>query len=231
MKNIILFLIFSQSLYGAVQYKSSFSNCPTHLVGRLTLAMVDFFNEKKSLYDLYHWMNEKKLTEKNFIKEYDIRYHPLVDLLEIHFNCPLPYAVYEKKSGERFILTGDTREVSYDYLSYLIDEDLLKREIPHLFIKAAGAEDKKESKEKIVSLLRNMSPLMLNHLGELVVDKHQDLTMIFSFLNHPVIVYYGSEDWEKKLPKLESSLLHLKEQQRIPRFVFFEDINKVTTKF
>lgn len=239
-KNILLISILGLNLsYSApntneINYKTSFGNCPSRTAGALTIAMVKAFEEKRSLKGLKEVIIEDKLMEKHYLSEYKVNYDPFEKLLRIKFECPLPLMkvqIYKNNGGESYeaILVDNAQLFEPSYLAVLKEENKVKKDLPSLALPVGNFEI--ERRKSIVKLFGTMEDDLKKNLSELILNELNELTIILSIGERPSSVFFGSDDWEAKVTKLQKIVKFLEVKKRVPSVINLTNTKKIVVKF
>lgn len=240
-KKIILLLsiLAFNSSYSApntkeINYKTSFGNCPSRTAGALTIAMVKVFEEKKSLKALKETIVEDKLMEKYYLSEYKVNYDPFEKLLRLKFECPVPLMkvqIYKNNGVDSYeaILVDNAQLFEPSYLTVLKEENKIKKDIPSLALPVGNFEV--ETRKSIAKLVNSMEEELRKNLSELILNESNELTIILSISERPSSVFFGPDDWDEKVPKLEKIIKFLETKKRIPSVINLTNTKKIVVKF
>jgi len=216
-----------------VKYKTRFENCPSQVLGRLTLKLIKSFESNRSLYSVKEKIIDEKLAEIYYLKDYKISFNPLKNLLDLYFSCPVPAFKLEfinNKSGEdeSGVLAQNGVTLSNGYLSLLQAEGKFLEELPIITL----VDGNLEKDVKLAADAGNLFKKWFSkELSELVVDKNRHLTAILSVDGHPITIFLGEDKWKEKLVKLKKTITYLDKRTRLPRVINLRDIEKVVVKF
>ncbi len=217
-----------------IKYRTSFGNCPTQSVGRLTLELIKAFEQKKSLYDVKQKIVDEKLDEKYFISQYNVKYSPVENMLKFNYDCPEPLMKVQiyKKGGEEFytallVDNGELYDPTYEVL--LRAEKKIKSELPYLALPVALIND--TFHKKITSIMNEMTKEFRSKISEVILNEKKELTFILSVTNKPSSVFMGSEYWSEKVKKLQEIIAYMSSKEKIPTIINLTNHKKIVVKF
>lgn len=217
-----------------VHYRTSFGECPSQSVGRLTLELMKTFEKNNSLYDVKKQIIDEKLEEKYFLSEYKVNFNPLTNTIRFQFDCPRPLMKVQiyKKDGEEFysallVDTGELFDPTYEVL--LRSEKKLKSELPHLALPVALLNGKVH--KKLTSIFNTIPKEFRNKISEVILNENKELTLILSVSNRPSSVFMGKNYWSEKVKKLDEVMSYMKSKKTIPTVINLTNHKKIVVKF
>ena len=118
-----------------VKYKTRFENCPSQVLGRLSLKLIKYFEKDRSLFEIKKRILDEKLADIYYLEDYKIKFNPLNNMLHFYFKCPIPsYKLNFQKEGNKNEQTGILAEngviLSTGYLSLLRGEGKFIKDLP-----------------------------------------------------------------------------------------------------
>ena len=239
---IFVLLFYSLNLLGArvpklkekVRYQTTFGNCPSRNVGKLTLKLIKVFEKNRSLREVKQLIVIGKLDKKHFLSDYNIRYNPLKNNLRLDFVCPEPLMkvqIYKENGVDSYeaILVEGGKLFDPTYEVLLREDKKLKTELP--FLALPVSELNTELKVQIAHLVERLNPKFRQIIAEVIFNEDKDLTFILSINNLPSSVFFGKNEWEEKLTKLIRIVNYLGERKKIPAVINLTNQQKVVVKF
>lgn len=240
---LILYLaFFSVSSFAAttkyfenkVHYRTFFGNCPSKVVGRLTLTLIKEFEKNKSLLDVKKKILKDKLEEKYYLSSYDIDYNPLQKLIKFNYDCPkalMKVQIY-RKDGEEFytaILVENGKLFDPTYEVLLRAEKKIIGDLPHLAVPASLINSKVH--KKLTSLLNSFGDEFVNKVSEVILNEKEELTIIMSIGRKPSSAFLGKNYWNEKVEKLNKIVKYMGKKKTIPAVINLTNSKKVVVKF
>ena len=234
---IISFPLFASASLGSktLRYKTFFGNCPSRTAGSFTLKMAKSFELNHSLYDLKKIIVDEKLQDRHFLSKYEIKYDPIINLLQFDLDCPIPLMkaqIYKGNNDEYYdaILTDQGTFVDPTYEALLRSEQKLVNELPTLALPVTEMD--KKVQENISSMMMGLDRDLRKQLSEVALSTEQELTLILSVNNKPISVFLGKEEWDLKISKLERIINQLKETEtKHPHVINMTNSKKIVVKF
>ena len=217
-----------------IHYRTVFGQCPSKVVGRLTLTLIKEFEKKKSLLDVKKKIVDEKLEEKYYLSSYKIDYNPLEKMIRFQYDCPkalMKVQIY-KNDGEEFytaILVDNGKLYDPTYEVLLRGEKKITKDLPHLAIPADLINSKVH--KKLTSLLNNLGQKFVNRISEVILSEKEELTIILSIGRRPSSAFLGSEFWNEKVEKLNSIVNYMAKKTTIPSVINLTNSKKVVVKF
>ena len=217
-----------------VHYRTVFGQCPSKIVGRLTLSLIKEFEGNSSLLDVKKKIVDEKLEEKYFLSYYNITYNPLQKMLRFEYDCPKPLMKVQiyKKDGEEFytailVDSGKLYDPTYEVL--LRSEKILKRKLPHMAIPVSLINTKMT--QKLTSLLNGLEEKFVSNISEVILNEQKELTIIMSVGRKPSSAFLGHDYWSEKVGKLEKIIHTLSKKKTIPAVINLTNAKKIVVKF
>ena len=217
-----------------IHYRTIFNQCPSKVVGRLTLQLIKEFEINESLLDIKKKIVDEKLQEKYYLSSYKVKYNPLQKMLRFEYECPRPLMKVQiyKNDGEEFytailVDSGQLYDPTYEVL--LRSEKILTKDLPNMAIPVNLIDS--DMHKKLTSLLNNLDEKFVENISEVIVNDKQELTIIMSVIRKPSSVFLGKEMWDEKIVKLESIIETLKKKKTIPAVINLTNSKKIVVKF
>ncbi|MBF0311871.1 MAG: cell division protein FtsQ/DivIB [Oligoflexia bacterium] len=236
---ILIFSLFTRTTYAEnssnIKVRTSFGDCPTRLIGNLTENLFEEFNKRMSLLDIKKKILVEDLQKKNFISSYEIKYDPLLQILEFKYNCPLPRSlvmVYEKDWNElyRAVLGNNGKLYDPTYEVILREEKKLNHELPMLSFPASEADN--ELQMQITQILNDVRHNKLTKkISEILINQDKELTIILSYKGRTINVFMGTDQWKEKLEKIEKITEHMALNRNLPTTINISNPKKIVVKF
>ncbi|MBF0300097.1 MAG: hypothetical protein HQK51_15355 [Oligoflexia bacterium] len=222
------------SLEQKIRFQTIFGNCPTRLIGNLSINIVEEFTKNLSLRDVKSKIIKENLKEKYFLSSYNIKYDPLKKLLYLEYDCPLPLlkvSVYEKNKAEAYqsILVENGKMFDPTYEIILKEENKLKHELPVLSLSKSEVE--KDIQVLVASLMKKTTSRFRENIAELIISEEKELTIILSMNGKPISVFFGKDEWETKIIQLKRIVEYLNTKQKAPTMINLSNQKKIVVKF
>jgi hypothetical protein len=216
-----------------VKYKTRFENCPSQVLGRLTLKLIKYFEKNRSLFAIKKKIIDEKLAEIYYLEDYKIKFNPINNRLHFYFKCPVPsfkldFIKNGQPNNESGILAENGVILSTGYLSLLRTEGKFLKDLPVVTIVEGDLENDVKLASQAGRLFKQRFP---SELSELVLDENRHLTAILAVQNSPISVFMGADDWEEKMVKLKKTITYLDKRTRLPKVINLTDVKKVVVKF
>ena len=217
-----------------VHYRTVFGQCPSKIVGRLTLSLIKEFESRNSLLDIKKKIVDEKLEEKYFLSYYNIKYNPLEKMLRFEYDCPRPLMKVQiyKKDGEEFytaILVDNGKLFDPTYEVLLRSEKILKGKLPHMAIPVSLINTKVN--KKLTSLLNGLEEDFVKNISEVILNEKEELTIILSVGRKPSSAFLGNDYWSEKVGKLEKIIETLSKKKTVPAVINLTNAKKIVVKF
>ncbi len=217
-----------------VHYKTFFGQCPSKVVGRLTLTLIREFEKRNSLFDVKKKIVDDKLEEKYYLSSYQINYDPLQKMIKFNFDCPkalMKVQIY-KKDGDEFytaVLVDNGKLYDPTYEVMLRAEKKIKGKLPHLALPADLINSNLHM--KLTSLLNQFGDNFVNKVSEVILNEKKELTIIMSIGRKPSSAFLGKDFWEEKVFKLTEIVEYMGKKKTIPAVINLTNAKKVVVKF
>ena len=223
-----------KSLSSSLRYKTFFGSCPSKSAGSLAMLLVEKFEEKRSLGELKKMIVSEKLKNKYFIEDYEIKFNPIRNYLNFNFNCPkalFKVSVYKEDGKKSYsaILTKNAHLIDPVYESLLRMENKITDTLPSMAIPIS--QMKRKNFKKYVNLFFSLNDDLRKKVSEVIVDKNDELLIIFSLKGKASSAFLGKNFWSQKIEKLNKVLLQLSANEKIPSIVNMTNLKKVVVKF
>ncbi len=238
---ILSFLFLSSSFAASKKYfekktyyRTFFGQCPSKIVGRLTLSLIKEFEKNKSLLDVKKKIIKEKLEDKYYLSSYKVDYNPLKNLIKFQYDCPLPLMKVQiyKNDGEEFytaVLVDNGKLFDPTYEVLMRADKQLKGDLPNLAIPASLLNTGMHM--KITSVLNDLKPKFVNKISEMILNENKELTMILSIGRKPSSVFLGKDQWAAKAYKLTEIVEYMSKKKTIPAVINLTNSKKVIVKF
>lgn len=220
--------------FSLIKYRTSFGNCPTHLVGKLTLNLVDLYSKDRSLYKIKQWMLEQEIKKKYFLSHYGVRVHPLKNEMDLNFECSPPvfrvnfFENNFRTPQQSLVLNEDGEFVDPTYLYFLAEENKVPSFIPEVSLQKNESSD--EILKKLLQFLVKRK-LLMKEISEIIVQNDNKIFMTISINAQPIWVVIGEKGLEKKFKQLEKIVEYIKVQKKVPSTMNLSNSQKITIKF
>ena len=211
-----------------------FGQCPSKVVGRLTLTLIKEFEKNRSLLDVKKKIVDEKLEEKYYLSSYKIDYDPLQKMIKFQYDCPkalMKVQIY-KKDGDEFytaILVDNGKLYDPTYEVLLRAEKKILKELPHMAIPASLINSKVH--KKLTSLLNDLGSPFLKRVSEVILSEKEELTIILSIGRKPSSAFLGKDYWTEKVEKLNGIVDYMAKKKTIPSVINLTNSKKVVVKF
>lgn len=217
-----------------VNYRTYFGECPSKSSGHLTLLLMKEFEKNHSLKDVKEKILNEKLDEKYFLSDYRISYNPVIKTLRINFECPEPLAkvqVYKTNGQEHYsaILAGNAKMYEPQYEILMRSEKRLNHSLPLLAISTEQLET--SAPIDLANFIKKMEVDLRKQISEIIINKNNDLTIIFALGGKATSVFMGADLWEEKLAKLSKIVGYVGKNKRYPSSINLVNSKKVVVKF
>jgi hypothetical protein len=218
----------------SITYRTSFGDCPSKSSGLLTLILMREFERNHSLKDVKEKILAEKLDEKYFLSDYKIAYNPVVKRLRIQLECPEPLAkiqVYKPNGQEHYsaILAANARMYEPHYENLMRAEKKIAFPLPLLAISTEQLEV--SAPVDLANFINRMDLVLRKQISEIIVNKNNDLTIIFALGGKATSVFMGADLWEEKLMKLTKIVSYVGKSRRFPTSINLVNSKKVVVKF
>lgn len=217
-----------------VHYRTIFGQCPSKVVGRLTLSLIKEFEIKRSLLDVKKKIVQEQLEEKYYLSSYKIDYNPLQKMIKFQYDCPkalMKVQIY-KNDGDEFytaILVDNGKLFDPTYEVLLRAENKILKDLPHMALPASLLDSKIH--KKMTSLLNDLGTKFVDRISEVILNEKKELTIILSIGSKPSSAFLGSDYWNEKIEKLNNIVNYMADKKTIPSVINLTNSKKVVVKF
>ena len=217
-----------------INYRTSFGSCPSRTAGSLTLKLVKIFEGNRSLKDVKDYIENDKIMDKYFLSDYRINYNPLKKIIKFNLECPNPLMkvqIYKRNNIDSYdaILVDNGRLYDPTYLVLLKEEKKIKKALPFLALPVGNL--KEEIRLNITKVIKDLKEELLNELSEVILNESNELTIIFSMRGNATSVFFGKDEWDIKVNKLQKIVSYMKSKKRMPSIINLTHSKKVVVKF
>jgi len=217
-----------------INYWTFFGECPTKSSSMLTLIIMKEFEKNQSLKDVKEKMIYEKLDEKYFLSDYRISYNPVIKTVRVHLECPEPLAkvqVYRSNGQEHYsaILAENAKMYEPHYENLMRSEKRLNHSLPLLAIPAELLEG--NAPTDLAHFIKIIETDLRKKISEIIINKNNDLTIIFGLGGKATSVFMGTDFWEEKLTKLTKIVGYVGKNKRYPTSINLVNSKKVVVKF
>lgn len=200
----------------------------------LTLIIMKEFEKAHSLKDVKERMLKEKLDEKYFLSDYRISFNPVIKTLKIRMECPEPLAkvqVYKSNGEEHYsaILADNAKMYEPQFENLMRAEKKLKAHLPLLAISTEQLSG--ETPLTLATTIKKMDVDLRRQISEIIVNKNNELTIVFALGRRATSVFMGADLWEEKLTKLNKIVGYITKSQRYPSSINLVNTKKVVVKF
>lgn len=239
----ILTLSFSSALFASlpesftqnnIRYQSFFGECPSKSSGMFALLVMKEFEKERSLKDVKEKIVAEKWDEKFFLSDYRIGYNPVNKTLKMQLECPEALAkvqVYKANGEEHYsaILGNNNKLYEPHYENLLRAEEKLIYNLPLLALSADQISDGPSA--DLTNFIKKVSPELRKKISEIIINKNNDLTIIFSLSGKATSVFMGADLWDEKITKLDKIIGYITKNKKYPKSINLVNAKKVVVKF
>ena len=216
-----------------VRYQTNFGQCPSRPSGSLILKLIKTFEKTRSLGKIKTQIIEENLLENHFISNYRVSFDPLKNFLKFKFQCPTPLMKVQihkedNTSSHEAILTQNGKLLDPTYEIFLRTEEKLIRPLPYLTLPIS--EINTIIPIQISKMVKKISSNFKKKLSEIIIN-NKELILILSINNKPSSIFFGKNEWENKIIKLQKIMEYMKTEQKIPVIINLTNIEKIVVKF
>ena len=217
-----------------INYRTYFGECPTKSSSNFAMIVMREFEKKHSLKDVKEKILNEKLDEKHFLSDYRISYNPVIKTLKVNLECPQPLVkvqVYKSNGEEHYsAVLGDNAKM-YDpgYENLMKAEKRLSGNLPLLAISMQQLEG--DAPTNLASFIKLMEKDLRTQISEIIINKNNDLTIVFALGGKATSVFMGADLWEEKLIKLTKVIGYVQKSKRYPGSINLVNSKKVVVKF
>ena len=122
---------------------------------------------------------------------------------------------------------GELYDPTYEVI--LRDEKKLKKSLPSLALPMKLID--KEKRLEITQLIKNLGDTLQGMTSEIILNDSNELTIILSIEGNPTSTFFGDDEWEKKVKKLQRIVSHMKNKKKIPSVINLTNLKKVVVRF
>ncbi len=217
-----------------IKYQTYFGQCPSKSSGLLSLIIMKEFEKKHSLKDVKEKILEAKLDEKYFLSDYRISFNPVIKTLKVNLECPQPLAkiqVYRSNGDEHYsaILGDNGRMYEPHYENLMKAEKKLTYNLPLLAVSMDQLEG--DAPTNLAGFIKLMEPDLRQEISEMILNKNNELTIVFALGRKATSVFMGADLWEEKLTKLTKIVGYVTKNKRYPSSINLLNAKKVVVKF
>lgn len=217
-----------------ISYRSYFGECPSKSSGMLTLIIMKEFEKNHSLKEVKEKILSEKLDEKYFLSDYRIAYNPVIKTLRIQLECPEPVAkvqVYKPNGEEHYsaILGSNAKMYEPHYENLMKSEKKLAYNLPLLAISMDQLDG--DAPMAISRFVQMMEKELRKQISEIIINKNNELTIVFALGRRATSVFMGADLWEEKLGKLTKIVGYVSKNKRYPTSINLVNSKKVVVKF
>ncbi len=217
-----------------IKYRTFIGECPSKSSGMLALLVMKEFEKSHSLKDVKEKIIKEKLDEKFFLSDYRMSFNPVIKSLRIHLECPEPLAkvqVYKSNGEEHYsaILADNSKMYDPGYEILMKAEKKLSYNLPLLAISMEQIES--DAPTLISHLIKLMEKDLRHQISEIIINKNNELTIVFAMGGKATSVFMGAELWEEKLTKLTKIVGYITKSKRYPSSINLVNAKKVVVKF
>jgi hypothetical protein len=217
-----------------INYRTYFGECPSKSSSNFAMIVMREFEKKHSLKDVKEKILNEKLDEKHFLSDYRISYNPVIKTLKVNLECPQPLVkvqVYKSNGEEHYsAVLGDNAKM-YDpgYENLMKAEKRLSGHLPLLAISMQQLEG--DAPTNLASFIKLMEKDLRTQISEIIINKNNDLTIVFALGGKATSVFMGADLWEEKLIKLTKVIGYVQKSKRYPGSINLVNSKKVVVKF
>jgi hypothetical protein len=217
-----------------INYRTFIGECPSKSSTSFAMIVMKEFEKKHSLKNVKEKILEEKLDEKHFLSDYRINYNPIIKTLRINLECPEPLVkiqVYKANGDEHYsAILGDNGKM-YDpgYENLMKAEKKLNSNLPLLAISMKQLEG--NAPTELARFIKLMEKGLRNQVSEIIMNKNNELTIVFALGGKATSVFMGAELWEEKLVKLSKIVGYVQKNKRYPGSINLVNSKKVVVKF
>jgi hypothetical protein len=217
-----------------VKYRTYIGECPSKSSGMFGIIVMKEFEKNHSLREVKEKILKEKLDEKFFLSNYKISYNPVIKTLKIRLQCPEPLAkvqVYKSNGEEHYsaILGENARLYEPQYENLMKAEKKIRANLPLLALTMDQIEG--DAPMVLSRFIKAMDGDLRRTISEMIINKNNELTIVFSLGGKATSVFMGAELWEEKLTKLTKIVGFVKDSKRYPSSINLVNAKKVVVKF
>jgi hypothetical protein len=192
------------------------------------------FEKNGSLKDVKEKILQERLDEKYFLSDYRIAYNPVLKTLRIVLECPEPLAkvqVYRPNGREHYsaILASNAKIYEPHYENLMRAEKKISQHLPLLALSTDVLEG--NAPTDLAQFIKKIEEDLRRQISEIIINKNNDLTIIFALGGKATSVFLGPDLWEEKLTKLTKIVGYVGRNKRYPSSINLVNPKKVVVKF
>ncbi len=217
-----------------IKYRTYIGECPSKSSGVFGITVMKEFEKNHSLKDVKMKILKEKLDEKYFLSHYRISYNPVIKTLKIRLECPEPLAkvqVYKSNGEEHYsaVLGANARLYEPQYENLMKAEKKIRHNLPLLALTMEQIEG--DAPTTLSRFIKAMDVELRRTISEMIINKNNELTIVFALGGKATSVFMGAELWEEKLTKLAKIVNFVRESKRYPSSINLVNAKKVVVKF
>lgn len=217
-----------------INYRTYMGQCPSKSSSMFAMAVMKEFEKKHSLKDVKEKIIKEKLDEKYFLSDYRINFNPVVKILRMNLECPEPLAkvqVYKTNGEEHYsaILGDNARLYEPGFENLMRAEKKLITNLPLLALTLEQING--DAPTSIATFIKLMEKDLRNQIAEILINKNNELTIVFALERRATSVFMGADLWEEKLTKLTKIIGYVSKNKRYPSSINLVNAKKVVVKF
>jgi hypothetical protein len=217
-----------------INYRTYVGECPSKSAGSFAMIVMKEFEKKHSLKDVKEKILKEKLDEKHFLSDYRISYNPVIKTLKINLECPQPLVkvqVYKSNGEEHYsaILGDNAKMYEPGFENLMKAEKKLTYNLPALAISTSQLEG--DAPTNLAHFIKLMEKDLRNQISEIIINKNNELTIVFALAGRATSVFMGADLWEEKLTKLTKIIGYVQKSKRYPGSINLVNSKKVVVKF
>lgn len=218
----------------STKYKTFIGNCPSKSAGMLAVLVMREFEKEHSLKQVKEKILNEKLDEKYFLSDYKVAYNPVTRTVRIQLECPEPLAkvqIYKSNGEEHYsaILGNNAKLYEPHYENLMKAEKKLNHNLPLLAMTTEQLDS--SAPTVLVNFIKLIEEDLRRQISEIILNKNNELTIVFSLGNKATSVFMGADFWEEKLTKLNKIVGYVTKSKRYPSIINLVNAKKVVVKF
>lgn len=217
-----------------ITYKTFIGSCPSKSSGMFAMTVMKEFEKSHSLKEVKEKIINEKLDEKYFLADYRINYNPVLKTLKLNLECPEPVAkiqVYKANGEEQYsaILGDNARLYEPGFENLMRAEKKLNNNLPLLALSLDQING--DAPTDVANFIKLMERELRNQISEILINKNNELTIVFALDRKATSVFMGADLWEEKLAKLSKIIGYVSKNKRYPSSINLVNAKKVVVKF
>lgn len=218
----------------SIRYQTYMGECPTKSSASFAMIVMKEFEKQHSLKDVKMRILDNKLDEKHFLSDYRISYNPVIKTLKIQLECPEPLAkvqVYKSNGEEHYsaILAENAKMYDPGFENLMKAEKKLMGNLPLLAISMHQLEG--DAPTNLSRFIKLMEKDLRDQISEIIINKNNELTIVFALGRKATSVFMGADLWDDKLTKLSKIVGYVSKNKRYPSSINLVNDKKVVVKF